>query len=146
MLRSLLRPVGRWLAGPNPSPGWLLLRVWLVLGLMTPALGLGGWVRPSAIEHTPVAQLGLHAAPLAHGDLAERTQELPLTNEAEAKDAAGAEDALRERASTALAWLDRSFDLSLAAAVSQHRFADAHDGGSGSSHRSTLHNRGPPVA
>lgn len=121
--------------------------MWLVLGLMTPALGLGGWVRPSAIEHAPVAELGLHTAPLAHGDLAERTQELPLTSETkDSKDAAEAEDELRERASTALPWLDRSFDLALAAASSQHRFAEAHDAGSGSSHRSTLHNRGPPVA
>lgn len=118
--------------------------MWLVLGLMAPALGTGGWVRPSALEHTPVAQLGLHAAPLAHGDLGERTHELPLTSEA--KDAIEVEDELSERAAAALSCLQASLDLGLATAVSKHRFAEVHDGGSGSLHCGPLHNRGPPLA
>lgn len=141
MLRSL-RPVRRWLAG-STLPGWLALRLWVVLAVMVPALGMGGWARPAAAEPAPVDEPGLHAGPAAHGDPAERTHELPPTGET--KDAKDAEDEFRERVSIASLWLAPRLDLDLAAAVSLHRFADAHDAGSGSLHGGSLHNRGPPV-
>lgn len=144
MLRSPLCSISRWLAAPI-LPGWLALRVWLVLGLMTPAMGLGGWVRPAAAEQAQVAEPGLHAGPKAHGDPAEEAPDLPLQSKVEdSKDTS--EDELRERHSAAPLWLAPSLDLDLGAAIRGHRFADAHHGGPGSSHRGGLHNRGPPRA
>lgn len=118
------------------------MRVWLVLGLMVPALGLGGWVRPAAAEQAHLADAGLHAGPTGHGDPAERSYDLPL----QSKDSKDGEDELRERASDAPLWLAPSFELDLAATVRGLRFADAHHGDPGSAHRGALHNRGPPVA
>ena len=147
MLRSPLCSISRWLAAPTLQgwPGWLALRVWLVLGLMTPAMGLGGWVHPAAAELSQVAEPGLHAGPDGHGDPAEHAPDLPLESKVEdSKDSS--EDELRERHSVAPLWLVPSFDLDLAAASRGHRFVDAHHGGPGSSHRGGLHNRGPPRA
>jgi hypothetical protein len=143
VLRASLCSASRWLTGPT-LPGWLVLRLWLVLGLMTPALGLGGWARPAAAaEQAQVAEPGLHAGPLAHGDPAERTSELPPRVEVEdSKDSSSSDD----KAAAAPLGLGPSFDLDLAAAIAVHRFADARDDGPGSSHRGALHNRGPPVA
>lgn len=140
-LRLAVRWASRWLAGPA-LPGWLALRVWLVLGIMAPALGMGGWARPAAVEHAQVAELGLHAGPTAHGDPAEHAPDFPLRTEIEEKDC---EDELRERTSIAPLWLAPGYDLDLTAASRMHRFADAHDSGPGASHRGALHNRGPPV-
>jgi hypothetical protein len=142
VLRSLLRSFGRWLAGPTlppGRPGWVAVRLWLVLALVAPALGMGAWARPAAAEGTPVAELGLHTGPSNHGDPAERTHELPLSGEV--KDCKDAQDELRE---LGLPCLGPCFDLDLAAAVSKHRFADAHDDGSRASHFAAPRNRGPP--
>jgi hypothetical protein len=142
--RSPLRLACRWLAGPI-LPGWLALRVWLVLGLMAPAMGLGEWARPAAAEHPQVAELGLHAGPSAHGDFAKHSPDAPPCSEFEdSKD--GSEDELRERTSVAPLWLAPSLELDLAAACRGLRFAEAHDYGPGSHHRGAFHNRGPPVA
>ena len=119
------------------------MRVWLVFGLMAPALGLGGWVRPAAAEQVQVAEEGLHAGSNAHGDPAEHSPDIPLHIDLE--DSKDSEDELRERTSMAPLWLAPAIDLDLAAAIRGHRFADAHHGGPGSSHRGALHNRGPPV-
>lgn len=143
MLRSPLRFASQWLAG-STLPGWLALRVVLVLGLVAPALGLGGWARPAPAEHTQVAEPGLHAGPLAHGDPAEHAPEFPLQGAAE--DTKDAEDDFRERTSVAPLWLAPSLELELAAASRGLRFAEAHHGGPGASHRGALHNRGPPLA
>lgn len=121
-----------------------MLRVVLVLGLVAPALGLGGWARPAPAEHAQVAELGLHAGPMAHGDPAEQSQDFPLRSQVE--DSKDAEDDLRERTSVAPLWLAPSFELDLAAAIRGLRFADAQHGGPGSTHRGALHNRGPPLA
>jgi len=115
-----------------------------VLALVAPALGLGGWVQPAPAEHVQTAELGLHAGSSQHGDLAERTFDLPLRGEVE--DSKDSEDELRERTSIAPLWLAPDLALDLAAVSRGHRFADARHGGPGSSHRGALHNRGPPVA
>jgi hypothetical protein len=143
VLRSPFRSISRWLAAPS-LPGWLALRVWLVMGLMAPALGLGAWVHPATAEQAQVAELGLHAGPEPHGDPAEHAPDLSLQSKVE--DSKDSEDELRERHSVAPLWLAPSFDLDLTAAIRGHRFDDAHDGGPGSSHRGGLHNRGPPRA
>lgn len=108
------------------------------------ALGLGGWVRPAAIEHPQVAEPGLHAGPSAHGDPAEHSLDFPLRSEAE--DSKDSEDELRERTSVGPLWLEPSIDFDLTVAIRGHRFPDARHGGPGSSHSGELHNRGPPVA
>ena len=146
MLRSPLRSTRRWASQwlTRPAlPGWLALRLLLLVGLMAPAVGLGGWVHPASVEQAHVAELGLHAGPSAHGDPAEHSPDFPLRSEIE--DSKDSEDELRERTSIAPLWLAPDYDLDLAAASRMHRFADAHDGGPGSSHRGALHNRGPPV-
>ena len=145
MQRSPLRLAwaSRWLAG-SALPGWLALRVWLVFGIMAPALGMGGWARPAAAELAQVAEPGLHAGPEAHGDPAEHAPDFPLRSEIE--DSKDSEDELRERTSIAPLWLAPAYDLDLSVASRLLRFSDAHDGGPGSSHRGALHNRGPPVA
>jgi hypothetical protein len=142
MLCSLLSLAGRW-PKRTTLPGWLALRLWLVLGLMTPALGLGGWVHPASVDEPHVAEPGVHAPP-GHANPAERPHELPLRSEAE--DAEDSKDDLRKRSSTTPLGLPPGFDLQLAAAVAGHRFADPHDGGPGCTHRDQLHNRGPPRA
>lgn len=119
------------------------MRLLLVLGIVVPAVGLGAWVRPASIEQAHVAELGLHAGPSAHGDPAEHAPDFPLRSEIE--DSKDSEDELRERTSIAPLWLVPGYDLDLAAQSRMHRFADAHDGGPGASHRGALHNRGPPV-
>jgi hypothetical protein len=116
----------------------------LVLGLMVPALGLGGWLRPAAAEQAQVAEAGLHAVSSPHGDPAEPAPNLPVRGGAE--DSKDSEDELRKRHSVAPLWLAPSFELDLPATARGHRFADAHHGGPGSSHRGALHNRGPPRA
>jgi hypothetical protein len=145
LLRSLLSPFRR-----TPLPGWITLRVWLVLGLMAPGLGLGGWARPAAADHAQVAEQGVHAGPLGHADPAELPHELPLRSEAEdaedAKDAKESKDDLRKRSHTAALWLLPVLDLHLIASLAACRFADGHDGDPGCTHRGRLHNRGPPLA
>lgn len=144
-LRSTRRWASQWLARPT-LPGWLALRLLLLVGLMAPAVGLGGWVHPASVERAHVAELGLHAGPSAHGDPAEHSPDFPLRTEVEdSKDSKDSEDELRERTSIAPLWLAPAYDLDLAAASRMHRFADAHGGGPGSAHRGVLHNRGPPV-
>jgi hypothetical protein len=140
-LRSTRRLASQWLARPA-LPGWLALRLLLLVGLMSPAVGLGGWVHPASVERVHVAELGLHAGPLAHGDPAEHAPDFSVRSEIE--DSKDSEDELRERTSIAPLWLAPAYDLDLAAASRMHRFADAHDDGPGSSHRGALHNRGPP--
>jgi hypothetical protein len=144
LLRSLLSSVSR-----TTLPGWVALRVWLMLGLIAPALGLGGWARPAAVDQAQVAEQGLHAGPSGHADPAEIPHDFPARGQAEdAEDSKDSKDDLRKRASASPLWLSSSvFDLRfLAASVAAHRFADGHAGGPGSTHRDQLHNRGPPVA
>jgi hypothetical protein len=143
VLRSPLRLAGSWLAGPTLR-GWLVVRVVLVLGLLAPALGLGGWVHPAAAAHAQSAEPGLHAGPSAPGDPA--AQAFGLARRGEAEDTKDAEDDVRERTPFAPLWLAPSLPLDLAAAARGHRLADAHHGGPGSCYRGALHNRGPPRA
>jgi len=119
--------------------------MWLVLGLMAPALGLGEWVRPEAVEHVQVVELGIHAGPEGHGSFAKHSPDVPLCSEFEdSKDSS--EDELRERTSVAPLWLAPSLDLDFTASVRGLRFAESHDFGPGCHHRGAFHNRGPPVA
>lgn len=121
-----------------------MLRVWLVLGLVAPAMGMGAWAKPAAAARAPVVELGLHAGPEAHGDPAEHSRESPVSTES--SDAKDAEDDFRERTSVAPLWLAPTLDLDLHASVARHLFADERGGEAGRAHRGSLHNRGPPRA
>ncbi len=132
-----------------------MLRLWLVVGLTLPALGLGGWARPASVTDPQVAEQGVHEGPAGQGSPAELPLELPLRGEADdAEDGKDSTEELRgdelsprpRAASSPSPWLDPVLELELAAAVAGHRLDETWCGGPGSSHRAQLHNRGPPIA
>lgn len=155
MLRSMLSSATQ--PTRTTLPGWLMLRLWLLLGLTLPALSLGGWARPASVCDSQVAEQGVHAGPSGQTSPAEIPQELPLrgeTDDAEdgkdsterAEDAKGARALVRARSTSTPSRLTPTVELQLVAAVEGYRFAEAQRRGPEPSHGKQLRNRGPPLA
>lgn len=156
MLRSMLSSAAR-----SPTritlPGWLMLRLWLVLALTLPAVGLGGWARPASVGEPQVAEQGVHAGPSGQANPAEIPLGFPLRGETE--DAEDAEDStersedaknektqLRTRSASATLRPDLLLELERIGSSAGHRLGDPRCTGPGAWYREQLHNRGPPTA
>lgn len=116
----------------------------MVLALVAPALGMGGWARPVAAVPGGVVEPGFHAGFAGHGDPAKHNEPSPVR--AETIDAEDSEDDVRVRAAKEPFWLAAAPDLDLVRSVTLHTFAAEHRRGVARGYRGLLNNRGPPRA